>query len=331
MALGVAAGPVGPKRTNREQKAFRMKPSTLDDYKRRILKVLVFIQQHLDEELPLDALAQIACFSRYHFHHVFSGMMGESVKEHVRRLRLERAAVRLKLSARSVIQIGLEAGFSAPEAFTRAFKDAYGLAPRRFRLQQRLPRTDLAAPSDVHYQRGEQTMTRFKALRKRAASMDVIIKKVEPMRVAFMRHVGPYQEVGGTWERLLPWLGKEGYIGGDSMFIGICHDDPEVAPANKVRYDACVTVDSGFVPNGEIGVQTIDGGDYARSTHFGPYGQISRTYARLLGQWLPCSGRELRACPCFEVYLNSPEHTNPEDLLTDLYAPLQRLNQNFNL
>jgi DNA gyrase inhibitor GyrI len=69
-------------------------------------------------------------------------------------------------------------------------------------------------------------------------------------------------------------------------------------------------------------VLVIPGGDYAVTTHFGPYQKLGETYAKLLGQWLPRSGRELRSTPCFEVYLNDPQSTEPEDLLTDIYAPL---------
>ena len=51
--------------------------------------------------------------------------------------------------------------------------------------------------------------------------------------------------------------------------------------------------------------------------------QLGDTYTKLLGQWLPRSGRELRATPCFEIYLNDPQSTEPEDLLTDIHAPLE--------
>lgn len=73
-----------------------MRTATLQDYKRRMLRVLVHIQQHLEEAMPLEELARVACFSPYHFHRVFKGMVGESVKEHLRRLRLQRAASQLK-------------------------------------------------------------------------------------------------------------------------------------------------------------------------------------------------------------------------------------------
>ena len=155
--------------------------------------------------------------------------------------------------------------------------------------------------------------------------MTVTIKHIQPIRVAFMRHVGPYSQVGKLWERFMMILGKEGLLGGDAQFIGICHDDPAVTPSNKIRYDACMSADERFQPQDDIGVQVIPGGDYATATHFGPYEKLDESYAALLGQWLPRSGRELRSSPCFEVYLNSPESNEPEDLLTDVYVPLQPL------
>jgi AraC family transcriptional regulator len=295
-----------------------MKPVTLHDYKRRILRVLVHIQQHLDEPLRLDQLAAIACFSTFHFHRVFRGMVGESVNEHIRRLRLERAASQLKAGQAPVTRIALDAGYSSHEAFTRAFNGWFGTSPSRFRASRgrRLPEV----ASGLHYRR-RHPVTQFRSLRA-GGRMKVEIKRIDPLRVAFMRHVGPYRQVGATWDKLLPILGKEGRLGGNPMFIGVCHDDPEVTGPARLRYDACVTVDLDFRGEGEVGLQTIAGGEYAVTNHQGPYNKMGDTYAALLGQWLPRSGRELSSAPCFEVYLNSPESTAPEDLLTDIYAPL---------
>ena len=87
-----------------------VKKSTRQLYEERLLRVLVYIQQHLDESLALVDLAELAHFSPYHFHRVFRGLVGESLHEHIRRLRLERAAIRLKHSNQTVVQIALEAG-----------------------------------------------------------------------------------------------------------------------------------------------------------------------------------------------------------------------------
>src|SRR5271165_3349474 len=242
-----------------------MRTVTLQDYKRRILQLLVHIQDHLGDPLRLDELAALACFSRYHFHRIFKGMMGESVKEYVRRLRLERAANQLKRGSASVIEIALEAGYESHEAFTRSFKERFGAAPSHFRSIRKAQ--SARSLSGIHYRPGK-TIQHFQT-RQPGGSMNVKIQEWKPMREAFLRHVGPYGEVGATWDRLLTILGKDGYLGGDTLLLGICHDDPEVTPPAKIRYDACVTVGNDFAPSGGIQVQTVAGGEYAVTTHIG--------------------------------------------------------------
>lgn len=298
-----------------------MRETTLRDYKERMLRVLVHVHQRLDDPLPLAELAALACLSPCHFHRVFTGMIGESVKEHIRRLRLERAAWRLKRSRTPVIQIALEAGFDSHEAFTRAFRNNFGLAPTEFRRRKSLPGR-LQTSSGIHYDQ-QRRLARFNAARPGDQPVKVTIQPIAPLRVAFMRHVGPYHKVGKVWEVLCLLLGREGRLGGDSRFVGLSHDDPEVTSPAKLRYDACVTIGDDFRPRGDVGVQVIGGGDYAVMTHFGPYEKLNESYAALLGQWLPRSGRELGSGPSLEFYLNSPENTAPEDLLTDICAPLQ--------
>jgi AraC family transcriptional regulator len=294
---------------------------TLRFYKERLLRVLVHIQERLDEPLPLEELSRLASLSPHHFHHVFTGMLGESLGSHVRRLRLERAASRLKLTETPVVQIAFEAGYETHEAFSRAFGKGFGVSPMQFRRRNGV-RTRIQNSSGVHY-RPQERLKDFRAAKIEDHAMNVAIKNLRPMRVAFMRHNGPYNQVGKTWDRFLMLLGKDGLMGGSSQFIGICHDDPAVTPREKIRYDACMSVDQKFRPDGEIGAQVIPGGDYAVLTHFGPYARLGESYAKLLGQWLPRSGRHLRATTCLEIYFNSPENTGPEDLVTDIHAPLE--------
>ena len=52
-----------------------MKPATENDYHQRIVRTLVHIQQHLDDELDLERLAGVAAFSSFHFHRIFRGVV----------------------------------------------------------------------------------------------------------------------------------------------------------------------------------------------------------------------------------------------------------------
>jgi AraC family transcriptional regulator len=284
---------------------------TQQTYKERVLAVLVHIQTHLDEALRLEDLAAVAYFSPYHFHRIFRGMVGESVMEHIRRLRLERGAHRLKFSDRPVTQIAFEAGYETHEAFTRAFRAMFGESPSGFReIHQALPQKRV--PSGVHFA-PDGRVEDFDAMQTGGPPMDVRIEKVDAMRVAFVRHVGPYDQVGETWAKLMGWAGPRGLLGPRMAALAILHDDPEVTPPERIRYDACLVVGGDFEPEGEVGVQEIEGGDYAVTTHRGPYAKLGETYARLCGEWLPSSARELRSKPGLEFYRNSPQSTAPEN------------------
>ena len=131
-----------------------MRAETLQDYKKRILRVLVFIQENLDRELSLHELADLAHYSPYHFHRIFRGMVGESLAAHIRRIKLERAASRLKFTSQQVIEIAFDAGYETHEAFTRAFRTMTGQSPSAFHARLVHLPVD-RAPSGVHYGGGK--------------------------------------------------------------------------------------------------------------------------------------------------------------------------------
>jgi AraC family transcriptional regulator len=281
-----------------------MKTATREDYQRRIVRALLYIQDHLDEEVTLEGVAGVAAFSTFHFHRIFSALVGEAFAEHIRRLRLERAAQHLRRGDAPVTQIALEAGFDSHEAFTRAFRAKFGVPPSEYR----------AAPEEgeiMNYQAPDY-----------GPPPDVEVREVPPTRIVFLRHVGPYSAVGGTWMRLMSWAGMRGLLGPGMRMIGVVHDAPEITPPEKLRYDAAVAVSRPVEPQGEFGVTELAGGRYAITTHRGPYENLSQTYRALFGAWLPDSGHEVRDTPAFEEYLNSPQTAKPEDLLTRIWLPL---------
>ncbi len=296
-----------------------LKETTKKDYSERMLKVLQFIQQHLDDQISLEKLAQVACFSPYHFHRIFSGMIGESVKGHIRRLRLERAASRLKFGKRPVTQLAFEAGYEAHEAFTRAFSEMFNTSPLEYRRSYQ----KFSGINNGSHNYTDDNLQQFNQFHLENNIMKVEITEMETMMVAYTKHVGPYNECGKAWEKLCTWAGPRGLLRPNSKFIGLCYDDPEITSSEKIRYDACISIDEKIEVEGEIGLQTIDSGSYAMTTHLGPYEELSKTYAQLCGQWVPQNGYEIASKPSIEIYLNSPEDTEPEDLITDIHVPLE--------
>ncbi|MFO9162862.1 AraC family transcriptional regulator, partial [Legionella pneumophila serogroup 1] len=95
------------------------------NYKQQLDKVIEFIGKHLDEKLDLTQLSQIACFSKYHFHRLFTAYTGLSLQHYIRWLRLKRAAHQLIVDRnKTIIEIAISAGFESHEAFTRVFKQS---------------------------------------------------------------------------------------------------------------------------------------------------------------------------------------------------------------
>lgn len=295
-----------------------MRKETQQTYKERVLRVLVYIQTHLDHALPLEELARLAHFSPHHFHRVFRGMVGEPVKEHVRRLRLERAAHRLKVSTQPVTRIAFEAGFEAHESFTRAFGTMFGQSPSEFRQAHRVPPLR-PAPSGVHFVPGGE-LEDFQTLEDTNMKIDFV--KLSQIKVAFVRHVGPYDQCVTAWEKLCAWAGPRGLLGPNMTMFGMCHDDPEVTPAEKIRYDACLIIGDGATAEGEVGMQEVAAGEYAVVRHRGPYEKLGETYAQLCGPALASAGREPAPGPSLEFYRNNPKDTAPEDLITDVHMPV---------
>ncbi len=285
-----------------------MKEETKATYHERILQVLLYIQKNLYEPLSLEELAQIACFSPYHFHRIFCGMVGETLAGYIRRLRLEQAAQLLSQTDRSVTDLAFEAGYETVESFTRAFKDRFGVPPSEYKKTNH---------SDFLPKRPDLKT-------KGAVQMNVQIKEIPSRQVVFVRHTGPYSECGKAWEKLCMWTGPKGLLQPGVEFVGLCYDDPDITDAEKIRYDACITVTGDVKGEGEVGVQTLAGGLYAMTTHHGSYTKLSETYAKLCGQWAPQNGYEIRSLPSLEVYLNSPEDTPEDELLTDVHIPIEK-------
>jgi len=291
---------------------------TEKSYRHRMLRVLAHIQENLDGELSLGGLAHIAGFSRFHFHRIFLGMTGETVGAHIRRLRLTRAAWRLEFTQVSVTEAGLEAGYDAAEAFSRAFKTHYGESPSRFREYARKRRGQRMAelfpfPEDF------LTPNLIGAI-----SMDVTIQRKQALRVACARATGPYaQSAKQAWEKLVAWGCPKGLFGPATRCFGVGYDNPNTTAPELLRYDACITVGPEVTDEGEITVTELPGGEYATLVHKGPYDQLEKTYMWLYGVWLPQSGREPAMRPGYEEYCNNPETTAPEDLLTEINLPLE--------
>src|SRR5512145_3034330 len=108
-------------------------PPVLEDHADSIEDVMKYIREHINEPIDRETLADVAGFSVPHFHRVFTAHVGESAISYVRRLRLERAARKLRMGAVDITEVALAAGYDTHAAFSKAFRQLFGLSPSEFR------------------------------------------------------------------------------------------------------------------------------------------------------------------------------------------------------
>lgn len=272
-------------------------------------RVLEYIDEHLDEQLDLATLAEVAHFSSFHFHRLFSAWMGETFGDYLRRRRVEIAAMRLAAQPRTrILNLALSVGFGSAEAFTRAFKNRFGSSPTSWREQQSAQRRANGNSGQANSKRGQVWQVAIAEHEvSRILNKEIIMKITlidrHPVTVAYLRHLGPYGEpIARFWqETYVPWAVMN-KLGEDHARYGISHDDPSITAPAQCRYDACAEVSPNFTATGGALKTTIPGGKYAALSFKGTAEQIGDAWAALLRDWLPSSGLQLNARPCFEYY-----------------------------
>ena len=304
-----------------------MKPETQSFYEAAVRAALVKVVASLDEALDLGSLARGASLSPFHFHRIFRGMIGETPLELQRRLRLERAALQLCQPDTTVTTVAFGAGYESHEAFTRAFRAAYGTSPSEYRQARhaaeracvRPPQIEIAAPCSVHFQAEGSTQP---LVFDQGASMNVDVKRLSEIRTATVHHIGSYSRISEAFARLGEIAGRAGLIRGEPTMLAIYHDDPETTPEAELSSHAALVVSNTAQIPADLGEQRLPAGRYACALHVGPYEQLGDAWARLMGQWLPQSGERVGPGVPFEIYLNTPLEVPKHELRTELYVPL---------
>jgi AraC family transcriptional regulator len=275
----------------------------------RILPVLTRIHAQIESDLSLDALAQVAGLSPFHFHRTFRATVGETLKGYTERVRLERAAFCLLVHESSVLRIALECGFRSPEVFSRAFRRHFGCTPSEYRASPPLRRAG-ATPDPRGRGGGEYELSATRPV------------ELSDLHLAFIRHVGPYEAVPDSlWRELAAFVKRRRWP--TDILLGIGHDSPAITAAGQLRFDAAIVVPKPFSPHARIGYQLLPRATYAITTHVGHFATLGAAYGRIWMQAQALTGYEIVGLPCVEIYrcdvVNADHHLNR----TDIHIPLR--------
>lgn len=251
-------------------------------------KAIWFIETHFADDISLDDIARSAGVSRFYLVRAFGAATGRSVMGYVRGRRLTEAARSLAGGAPDILTVALQAGYGSHEAFTRAFRDQFGLTPEMVRAQRRTCDLDLVEPIKL-----DETPI--------ADLAPVRFEHGKPLLIAGLGERYTWESskaIPAHWQRLVPYLTTMPRRL-DSATFGVSHNGDDEGNFDYIA--GCEVADFSELPTAfsrlSLGAQT-----YAVFAHTAHIAEIRRTVCTIWTRWLPEAGHEAADAPSFERF-----------------------------
>jgi AraC family transcriptional regulator len=251
-------------------------------------KALWYVESHFAREIDLDEIAAVAGVSRFHLTRAFGEATGYPIMRYLRARRLTEAARSLANGAGDILSVALEAGYGSHEAFTRAFREQFGLTPESLRARRRLDNLALTEPIKMN---------------------ETLLAKLDPPRLETSRALliaglrerydcDSSKNIPALWQRIGPHIGHIPGQRGHVAYGVCCNADDD----GNFDYIAGVEV-AGFTDlPPEFARLRIPAQRYAIFAHRDHVSSIRRTMTTIWNKWLPESGHEVADAPQFERY-----------------------------
>ena len=253
-----------------------------------IRKALWYIESHFNAELALDDVAAVAGVSKFYMSRMFAVATGYPVMAYVRARRLSQAAGRLAAGAPDILALALDSGYGSHEAFTRAFREQFGVTPEAVRAQGHLDNLELVEPIMMN------------------PSTDVKLDEpgtedLRELALAGMRQRFGASEGGGIpalWQRFAPHIG---HVPGQLGFTayGVVFDTDK---SGGMDYLCGVEVGKGARLPAELTGMTVPAHRYLLFKHRGHISGIRATWMAVMNEWLPASAYQADEAPFIERY-----------------------------
>jgi len=280
-----------------------------------LFPLVEWIERHLDDPLKLDHIADQAGLSPYHFSRLFTARMGRSVMAYVRGRRLVRAAHRLVGNPDvRLVDLAFDCGFDSQEAFTRAFRRIFGVAPGRFRQGFAVTPIEGQYPMGVPHpvstpvvQLPDLVVKEAFTVAGRSRRFDEATKANIPQLWSQLIGALPFEGQSPSWATYGVVWGADQAEGGFNYMAGV-----EITP-DKTPPDGFVTKD---IPSATYAIFriTLDGGAL--------HPQVKAAMATIWGDLIPATGLKVAASPDFELY-DSEFSPNRPGAVIDFYVPIE--------
>ncbi|WP_274364778.1 AraC family transcriptional regulator [Paenibacillus thermotolerans] len=271
----------------------------------RMNEALEYMENHMDQPLPIEEIAKAAYLSPFHFQRMFHMLTGMTVAEYMRKRKLTLAANELATSSVKVVDVALKYGYDSPEAFAKAFRKLHGISPSE------------ARQSGVH-------MKAFPRI-----SFQVSLKGDKE----FLYRIEDKEAFTVAGKSVQ--LNYENPKRSRSWFWGECSRDGTLAKLTAMRSTLLgITMDikddfaymiackaDGSAPVDGLSLQEIPASTWAIFTSVGPLPQaIQSVFHRVYQEFFPATGYEHSGAPELEVYL--PGDSKTEDYRCEVWIPV---------
>jgi AraC family transcriptional regulator len=251
-------------------------------------KALWYIESHFAEDIALDDVAAASGVSRFHLVRAFGATTGRSVMRYVRGRRLSEAARKLAGGADDILTVALDARYGSHEAFTRAFRDEFALAPEALRANASLANLTLTEPSRMS-EKLTTTLPDPRLVDGKAMLLAGLSQRYNDATIP---------GVPAQWQRFTPFIGNiAGEVAGATY--GVCHNGDD---EGNIDYLSAVEVTDFSALTSELARLRIAPARYAVFDIADHVSSIRMVWRTIWERWLPGSGHELADAPFFERY-----------------------------
>lgn len=298
----------------------KTKTQVKSEYVQKIDRVIDYLRENLDRPVKLAELADVACFSEFHFHRIFTAVSGETLNSFTNRLRLEKAARLLRYSAQSLTEIALDCGFSSSATFSRAFRSGYETSPSEFRKNGEIKKSKIRKELFPEDEYGLP----MSAAEKKAA-FPVRLTDIPERQVAYIRVTNAFEmdKVLAALERVIEWA-KAQDVFSKGILFGMTVDDPHVTPKHLYRYEVCLASSLPFQCREGMSKLKMPAMRYAVVKVSGDLHKVATAWDYLYRDWLINSAYEPEHAPALEVFLDKESATDWSHFELELCLPVRK-------
>lgn len=301
------------------------------EYIYRINRVIDYIDENIESKLDLSVLSEVANFSPYHFHRIFSAYVGETLNGFITRLRLEKSASLLKNNKDTAVgDIAFTVGFNSVSGFCRAFKNRFNMSAQEYRddiNSENSKISKLVSKNSKLHDKSVDYICAIESINKKLQTMKnkFEVKEMPDMNLVYCRHVGQFHLIGEAYGKLFKWAGPRGLIGGPNFkSVTVYHDDPNITDIEKVRQSASITVEKEIKTEGEFGFMRLAGSKcVVGSFEIGPEEFETAWTSTCL--WLADNGYQPGDNYPYELYHNNHEEHPEKKFIVDICIPVKPL------